>query len=880
MCLMTFIKRSHLLSHPFSSKVTLTHADNLEEYSKMPVPERIYCPLMCNCYNLTVDCDSTKLTDIPPNLHSSVNYLSIADNEILTLFYNSSLNSLKVLNVSHNKLQEIDRKWISSLIQLEVLDLSQNYLYSESIEYLLKNRALHHLNLAYNKLSELNERMFQQIYLLSNLDISFNDIEKISASCFWKQTHLLALNLSSNKLRDLQYDWFKNLQNLNALVLKKNNLKILRNVVFSPLNRLQILDLSQNSIKSLGLLSFKGLVNLQYLNISNNNISHFQDGVFRFLESLKVLDISHNPFFSIDNSFIHTSQIHSLYMNGLSTFTTLTSSSLAGLGQLENLDLSGSGALSEVNLNTFVHTKNLKFLDLSYTHLKSLKKGVFSHFEKVKSVKLDGNPWNCDCYMYWLLIWLSEHSSTHLLSPSDTFCDSPSTLRGHVLLDALDHNMVCTNASISHATVQTKFRVGSPAFLECHVKGNPLPTLTWITPQKLSLHWLGLRNYSDKREVIYFHTTNTPPDIVHVMLDEDKDGHFYLMPNGNLAIRNVERGDGGFYTCVASNPLNNDTVSIRLTLDYDYFLQIKIVSVLVGIATSFGFLLLTLISVLIKMILKHFGVKVPCRKGNASPRTQQIRKILESMEHYKKQQLDRLRDNYNVQVQRIKDNCMQQMERLRESYSSQAERLRDIKEYGTLQIDRIRENYYFQVQRVRDYSASQIIRLRENYIFQRNRIRKFSAHHLYKLRENYKLQQQHLNKILENLNIESCRNVCQRTDSVMFEPEITLENVLVPKICLQTFAKETCDSNDNSSQISAYFTPDETGSEVSGHESDERENPENSSKLKSLDKTDVIVRMEEDAEHTTSHIPEQASCNNASQIHVTCNQNSLNETIV
>lgn len=875
--LMAFIKCSHLLSHPFSSKTTISHPDKLEE-PKMSVSELMkYCPYKCACYNLTVDCDFTHLKHFPQNLHSSVNQLTLAGNDIIHLFYNSTLENLRVLNVSRNNLQDIDKKFISTMTKLEVLDLAENSLYSKTIENQFKNPSLHHLNLSVNKLNDLNERMFHDLELLSTLDLSFNEIENISQSCFWKQKSLQVLNLSSNNLSDLQYDWFKNLENLNTLILRHNKLKLLRNVVFFPLNRLQALDLSKNYIKSLGLLSFKGLVNLSYLNISGNNVNYFQDGVFRFLESLKVLDISQNPFLTVDNLFVHTPKIQFLYMNQLSKFMKLTSSSLSGLSQLEYLDLSGSILFSDVNIKTFIPTKNLKNIDLSYAKLASLRKGVFSHLNRIESIKLVGNPWKCDCYMYWLLIWLSEHTNTHLLSPSDTFCNSPANLQGHVLLDALDHNMVCTNASISHFTTKTKFKVGSPAFLECQVEGDPAPTITWITPENLSLHWLGFKNYTDEANTMF--ETTTLHNIEEVLSDDgDTESRFYLMPNGNLAIRNVERGDGGFYMCIASNPLNNDSVSIRLTLDYDYFIQIKIVSVLVGTATSFGFLLLTLIAVLIKMILKHFGVKFPCRSGNASPRTQQIKKILESMEHYKKQQLDRLRDNYNCQVQRIKDNCMQQMERLRESYSSQAERLRDIKEYGTLQIDRIRENYYFQVQRVRDYSASQIIRLRENYIFQRNRIRKFSAHHLYKLRENYKLQQQHLNKILENLNIESCRNVCQRTDSVMFEPEITLENILVPKICLQTFARETCDSIDNSSQISAYFTPDETGSEVSGHESD-RECFENTAKLKILDKTDVVVRMEEDTEHTTSHIPEQTS-SLSSQVNGMSNQKPPNETIV
>lgn len=872
----TLIKCSHLLLHPHSSQMSLSHADKLEEH-KLSVSELMkFCPHKCSCYNLTVDCDFINLNHMPQNLHFSVNHLTVVGNEIINLFYNSSLGNLRVLNVSQNNLQTIDKKWISSLKELQILDLSQNALHTKAIENVFKNPSLQHLNLSGNKLNELNDRMFQELYVLSNLDLSYNEIKNISRNCFSKQKNLQILNLSSNKFYDLQYDWFKNLGSLTTLILSQNKLKILRNVVFSPLNNLQVLDISQNHIQSIGLLSFKGLMSLKYLNISCNNISNFQDGVFRYLTLLNVLDISKNPFFSIDNIFIYTSKIQFLYMNGLSRFPSLTASSLKGLRQLEYLDLSGSVLFSEVSMKAFVHAKNMKSLDLSHGKLTSLRKGVFNHFETIESINLKGNPWDCDCYMYWLLIWLSEHSLTHLLSPSETFCSKPSDLHGHILLDALDHNMVCTNASVSHFTEKTKFKVGSPAFLECQVEGDPLPTLTWITPQKLSFHWLGFKNNTNDKDLIFKMTSSSDSINQDIFTDKDND-RFFLMPNGNLGIRNVKRGDGGLYVCIASNPLNNDSVSIRLTLDYEYFVQIKIVSILVGTATSFGFLLFTLIAIFIKMILRHFGVKCPCQSSNASPRTQQVRKVLVNMEHYKKRQLERLRDNYNGQVQKIKDNCMQQMEHLRESYSSQAECLRDIKEYGTLQIDRIRENYYFQVQRVRDYSASQIIRLRENYIFQRNRIRKFSAHHLYKLRENYKLQQQHLNKILENLNIESCRNVCQRTDSVMFEPEIiTLENVMMPKICLQTFAKETCDSIDNSSQISAYFTPDEAGSEVSGLEINEPENLENTTKLKMLDISDVIVRVEENTVQTISHVPEQAP-SSSSHMH---NQKPSNETLV
>ncbi|GBL81447.1 Leucine-rich repeat and immunoglobulin-like domain-containing nogo receptor-interacting protein 1 [Araneus ventricosus] len=865
-------------SGSFSSKSDLSYSEKLIE--NWPEMGRT-CPSICECtdydYNLIVDCSYKKLDSLPANLESSVFYLNLVGNNISKLSFGVSLKALNSLNVSENRISSIDHLWLNSLQHLEYLDISKNFLHTKAIENVFQNISLHHLNLSKNKLVTITSMMFNQMNSLHSLNLSLNEIETISSSSFMDLNYLISLDLFSNKLTDIQHEIFTNLERLQTLILKQNGIKLLRNVVFSTLKNLKFLDLSENYIASVGLLSFKGLTKLEHLNLSSNYITYLQDGVFRSLESVKILDLSRNPIISIDKIFIHTKSLEFLYLQDLTSLKELTPFSLMGLHDLKSLDISGSKSISDISVKSFSHAQNLRFLDFSRTNLTNLRMGVFNNLHKIETLKLNGNPWKCDCYLYWLLIWLGEHTNTHLLSPSETHCSTPINLKHYVLLDALDHNMVCTNASIYYYTNKTKFRVGSPALLECKVEGTPLPSITWITPTKEAFYWESLQNQTKQIGSVHF-STGTPDPLDFQNFREEKRGRFYLLQNGNLAIQNVERGDGGFYICKASNPLSYASVSIRLTLDYEYLVHIKIVSVLVGMATSFGFLLLTLISVLIKMVMKHFGVKCPCYNGNASPRTQQIKKILESMEHYKKQQLERLRDNYNGQVQRIKDNCMQQMERLRESYSSQAERLRDIKEYGTLQIDRIRENYYFQVQRVRDYSAGQIVRLRENYLFQRNRIRKFSAHHLYKLRENYKVQQQHLNKILENLNIESCRNVCHRTDSIVFEPDLNLENVLVPKICLQTIAKETSDSNDNSSQLSAYFTPGEVSPEVSGHESDESENFVNTP-IVNASQNDVAICIE-DSPINALHIPNGCEKDlGFEQNNYENNQNS-NETIV
>lgn len=52
-------------------------------------------------------------------------------------------------------------------------------------------------------------------------------------------------------------------------------------------------------------------------------------------------------------------------------------------------------------------------------------------------------------------------------------------------------------------------------------------------------------------------------------------------------------------------------------------------------------------------VLQHFGLKCPC-DADGPIRRQNIVKILEQVEGYRRQNLERLRENYNWQVARIK----------------------------------------------------------------------------------------------------------------------------------------------------------------------------------------------------------------------------------
>lgn len=191
----------------------------------------------------------------------------------------------------------------------------------------------------------------------------------------------------------------------------------------------------------------------------------------------------------------------------------------------------------------------------------------------------------------------------------------------------------------------------SHALLECRYLANPLPSITWITPERHVFHW----NPEPAIEDI-FH--KHPPS-------HDANGYplrgnpprILVLENGTLFIQNVSRNDCGKYICLATNPVSNVTDQVYLHLDTTNYEQIKIISVFVGIQAAAAFLILTLIVQLVRWILRKLGCSFTCcsfcRRQTVPNKARQLYAMLENIEHYKSQQLERLRENYSQQVASI-----------------------------------------------------------------------------------------------------------------------------------------------------------------------------------------------------------------------------------
>ncbi|XP_033221474.1 leucine-rich repeat and immunoglobulin-like domain-containing nogo receptor-interacting protein 2 isoform X2 [Belonocnema kinseyi] len=648
---------------------------------------------------------------------------------------------LESLNLGDNNLTALPADVFGSLHLLRFLNLTSNSLHSLPRIVFQGLDILEEVHLADNSIAILPYQAFESAWSLLKLDLSGNELVSLPDYSFKPNKKLQELYLSSNRLTRLPSRLFSGLSNLRVLGLANNHIHVIARGFFTELKHLERLDISGNPIIRLTDIAFQGLANLQWLNLSSTNIPTIPDNVWRPVNNLRTLLIENNKI-----EIIHDGD-------------------LAGLRNLETLKIT-KGALREIGLRTLDDVPHLRKLDLRSNILTFLPANL-AHLVKLDELQLGGNPWACDCRMFWFVRW-AEHHAHQAAFDSGLRCGHETATVD--TLQALRY-LNCTPPMLWHTSNPELHVIRNPVLLECEFNGNPAPALTWVTPKLLTFHWNPDPAFPDA----FVHHAQ-----VHHINQPQKpftdNGRIRLLDNGSLYITYLLREDVGLYKCFAMNPIANATAYVTLHMDPVTYHTIKLISLAVGAASAAGFLLLTLFIQFLRYLFFKCGCGkwcLCCRHVGTTPRAKQIYQMLDNIESYKSQQLERLRENYTQQVHRIKDNCAQQVEWIRESYEGQMRHIRDIRDYGTSHLTALRDQYYEQVKRVRDYSTGQLNWVRENYVFQRNKIRKFSAHQVLRLRESCKYQQQTLNKVLENLPnlyFDNCRNgSCGKSESAVFD---------------------------------------------------------------------------------------------------------------
>ncbi|XP_043253609.1 leucine-rich repeat and immunoglobulin-like domain-containing nogo receptor-interacting protein 3 [Colletes gigas] len=714
---------------------------------------------------------------------------------------------LKSLAWTSSGIQRVESGVFRATTFLEHLNLGDNRLAELPSDVFHPLHQLQYLNLTGNRLSILPRVLFQGLDRLEDIGLSQNRLSVLPYQAFASSKALTRLDLSRNLLVSLPDHSFRPNRHLQKLGLSGNRLTKLPSRLFSGLTQLKILELANNEIDMIPRGLFGDLASLQQLDISGNPITHLSSATFQSLSNLRLLNLRFLPITVLPQDIWRpVKNLRALLLSG-AKLEILRNEDLKGLGELETLEINQS-PLREISRRALDHTPALRKIDLRDSNLTFLPANV-AQLSFLTELQLQGNPWACDCRMFWFVKW--AESKAHLRTAFQSGFRCGDEIDGSAdILQTLRY-LNCTPPFLVYATPVQQYLLLNSVLLECEFNGNPTPSLTWVTPTLQVLHWNPDPAFPDafvEHPSVHGWEQSVP------FVD---DGRIRILENGSLYITTMLRQDVGLYKCFAVNPISNATTYISLQMNPITLHRIQIFSILVGAASATIFLLLTLFLQLLRYLLMKCGCLnwcSCCRRVGSTPRAKQIYQMLDSIEQYKSQQLEKLRENYTQQVHRIKENCAQQVEWIRDNYEGQMRHIRDIRDYGTSHLTALRDQYYDQVRKARDYSTGQLNWVRENYVFQRNKIRKFSAHQVLRLRESYKYQQQTLNKVLENLPsfyFDNCRSgSCGKSDSMVFHPKeddsIRVDMYFKTKISDLTNGMSFEDLN------SEYYTPTELSS--------------------------------------------------------------------
>ncbi|KAK3603045.1 hypothetical protein CHS0354_015736 [Potamilus streckersoni] len=290
------------------------------------------------------------------------------------------LHSLKVLDLSHNKIDSIENDTFTGItdtllfLNLAVNRIGYNINIRESLNFLTSQNwtNLEQLSLDYNKLDTFLEGPFRTMSNLRYLTLESCQLSSISSRLLQGLQNLHTLDLSQNRISDISVNAFVHTPQLKDLRLYEQNHKFSKDLAinFPPAavkivrTSLTHLNIEQNLVNVSEIWEIiELLTNLEELKLRSTNLVTVPDFVFRYHTQLQVLDLSENQITSFDQKSFH------------------------GLKD------------------------NLTSLSLANNNLTTIDECVFKNFSKLNYLYLTGNMWTCNCHLLWLYDWITNKMS-------------------------------------------------------------------------------------------------------------------------------------------------------------------------------------------------------------------------------------------------------------------------------------------------------------------------------------------------------------------------------------------------------------------------------------------------------------------------------------
>lgn len=443
---------------------------------------QISCPLKCQCFTpLSVMCVDGSMPYLPRNTSRKVQEFIVISSELRYLFAHSLENSphLTKLVFLNNALKSIHAHAFEHLAELQELEISGNpKLDHLFLETFAMQGNLTKLMLNYNSFDMMHHSTFDSLTKLEILQMKGNVISELPALLFHNLENLHVLDLSLNKLRRVQRETFLGLAGLEILKMNNNLIGNLSSDAFHNVYQLTELHLEGNKISELADDTFE-LANLRVLNLRGNLLTTFSDKVFGSMASnLTELNLRGNrltevsplsSLTSLSSLILSSNRLHSLPEDIFRNMTALdyldlSENQLTSLPETVFIDLTGikvihlnKNNLSKLEPRQFEGQVFIQQLYLSDNRLETLPTGLFDPFAIQHTVRLHGNPWRCDCNMWYLHDWVLRNiQNVEMLDRM--LCESPLFLRRRPVASIDREQLVCRlskESDLRHCSQET-----------------------------------------------------------------------------------------------------------------------------------------------------------------------------------------------------------------------------------------------------------------------------------------------------------------------------------------------------------------------------------------------------------------------------------------
>ncbi|XP_071978743.1 toll-like receptor 3 [Engystomops pustulosus] len=277
---------------------------------------------------------------------------------------------------------------------IKILDLSHNRLKTLPAANLSRYDKLHHLDVGYNTLHILDTALCQKLPLLKILNLQHNEFSKIPEKGFLYCTDLAELRLNSNGIKGITGNPFESLQNLNVLDVSHNKMTTTALGDKEQLPNLSELLYSHNMISELRKEDFMFPFNnsVQKLDLSSNPVKEFQEGCFQKLPNLRTL-IMANMTLGPKLTEKLCSQLPGTQITVLillnSQLTKIYNTTLKGLETTNVLSLDISkNVMSQIDNNSFIYLPNLRILNLEENQVSHLTSKAFKGLSNLRYLNL------------------------------------------------------------------------------------------------------------------------------------------------------------------------------------------------------------------------------------------------------------------------------------------------------------------------------------------------------------------------------------------------------------------------------------------------------------------------------------------------------------